>query len=111
MSPQAPRPRHPHASDARSGRASTPAGLAAALALCLALGGCGGGGGSDDTSTAPIAADPLDAVPNSALASSASLVRYQQQLAAAPNAEQHAPLDINGFTLPTSDTDAPVELL
>lgn len=76
----------------------------AAGVLGLALSGCFGGG--DDAPMAA-AADPLAGVPDSAAATPAGTVAYQQQLAAAPGADTREPIDVSALVLPTSDTTEP----
>ena len=75
---------------------ATAAGLA-----CLSLSGCFGGG--DDSP-----ADPLAAVPESATATTEGTVAYQQQLAAAADADTREPIDVSAVVLPVSDTTEPV---
>jgi hypothetical protein len=74
--------------------------LVSATALLLVA--CGGGGGG----AAPLADDPLAAVPASASQSARGMVSY---LGALPplDAEAREPVALNGFVPPTSETDEP----
>jgi len=83
------------------------------LVAAAALAGCGGGSGSDDAASvsappAP-AADPLEVVPNAAIATPAATAAYLVTLSQNPS-ETRDPLEINAFDLPASDTDEPVAL-
>lgn len=71
-------------------------------AATTALAGCFGGG-SDDVA-AP--ADPLAAVPDSALQSVAGTVDYLVMLNKNPS-DSREPIDISAVVLPTSDTTEP----
>lgn len=85
------------------------------LAAAAALAGCGGGSGSggDDAASASAppapAADPLEVVPNAAIATPAATAAYLVTLSQNPS-ETRDPLEINAFDLPTSDTDEPAAL-
>ena len=77
--------------------------LLLAAAAALALSGCFGGGGSD---TVDVPADPLAAVPDSAVQSVAGTVEYLAALNRNPS-ETREPIDITAVVLPTSDTTEP----
>ena len=79
--------------------------LMLALAGSLALAGCFGGGGDDEVT--PMAADPLAAVPDTALQTAAGTVDYQQLLSISPS-ETREPIDVTALVLPTSETAEPV---
>ena len=73
-----------------------------ALALTLVVAGCGGG------SEAPVATDvAADSVPDSAAASTSSLVAYQLAL---PSDDRSEPLKIGSLTLPTDDRAEPTPI-
>ena len=79
--------------------------LAAAAAASLALTGCFGGG--DDDPAPP--ADPLAAVPDTAVQSVAGTVDYQ--LALNKNqSDTREPIDVTSVVLPTSDTTEPAAI-
>ena len=77
--------------------------LLLAAAAALALSGCFGGGDSD---TADVPADPLAAVPDSAVQSVAGTVDYLVALSRSPS-DTREPIDITAVVLPTSDTTEP----
>lgn len=72
------------------------------------LAGCGGGGGGDSnagTGGTPGGGDTAGTLPASAQASPAALMSYAFAL---PAADSSVPLDLDGTTMPTSDSDDPV---
>ena len=77
--------------------------LLLAAAAALALTGCFGGG---DSGTVDPPADPLAAVPDSAVQSVAGTVEYLAALNRNPS-ETREPIDITAVVLPTSDTTEP----
>ena len=77
--------------------------MLAVAAATLALAACFGGG--DDDVAAP--ADPLAAVPDSAVQSVAGTVDYLAMLNKNPS-DSREPIDITAVVLPTSDTTEPV---
>ena len=79
--------------------------LTLAMVGSLALAGCFGGGGDDDV--APVPADPLAAVPDSALLSAAGTVDYQKLLNSMPSETREA-IDVTAVVLPTSETAEPL---
>jgi PBP1b-binding outer membrane lipoprotein LpoB len=81
--------------------------LMMALVGSLALAGCLGGGGVDEVVPAP--ADPLAAVPDSALQTVAGTVDYLQLLNSLPSETREA-IDVSNVVLPTSEIDEPVAL-
>lgn len=85
---------------ARSGRCARPGLAMAAAAVLLGLAGCGGGDGVE----AP--ADPLAAVPDSAVQTVAGTVDYLVALNENPS-DVREPIDITAVVLPTSDTTEP----
>ena len=87
---------------ARLGRCARPGlAMAAAVAL-LGLAGCFGGGG--DGGEAP--ADPLAAVPDSAVQTVTGTLDYLAVLNQNPS-DVREPIDITAVVLPTSDTAEP----
>lgn len=76
--------------------------LLAVAAATVALAGCFGGG--DDNVAAP--ADPLAAVPDSAVQSVAGTVDYLAMLNKNPS-DTREPIDVTAVVLPTSDTTEP----
>ncbi|MBC7726358.1 MAG: hypothetical protein H7242_01895 [Microbacteriaceae bacterium] len=79
--------------------------LTLAMASSLALAGCFGGGG--DGEVAPMPADPLAMVPDSALLTAAGTVDYQKLLNSMPSETREA-IDVSAVVLPTSETAEPV---
>ena len=77
--------------------------VSSAAVVVLLLAGCGGG---DDAPPAPVAADPTAEVPGTASQSSAGMVGYLNALSAA-EADAKEPLNLDGFTPPTSDDTEP----
>jgi hypothetical protein len=71
--------------------------------VAMLVAACGGGGGS------PAVADVTVAVPASASASTAGMVAYLSQLAAAPS-ETAEPLDVSTFAPPQPDDIEPLVL-
>lgn len=74
----------------------------AVAAATLALTACFGGGDSDVATPA----DPLAAVPDSAVQSVAGTVDYLAMLNKNPS-DSREPIDISAVVLPTSDTTEP----
>jgi hypothetical protein len=77
----------------------------ALAAIPLALAGCFGG----DDGDAPVPADPLAAVPDSATQSIAGTVDYLNVLNQNPTETREA-VDVTAVVLPTSDTTEPQPL-
>ena len=73
--------------------------------IALALAGCWG----DDSSDAPAVADPLAAVPDSAIQSIAGTVDYLNVLNQNQSETREA-IDVTAVVLPTSDTTEPQAL-
>ena len=70
----------------------------------VVLAGCFGGGGGGDDVAAP--ADPLAAVPDTAVQSVAGTLDYLALLNKNPS-DTREPIDISAVVLPTSDTTEP----
>jgi len=87
---------------ARWGRCARPGLTMAAAAALLGLAGCFGGGG--DGGETP--ADPLAAVPDSAVQTVAGMVDYLAVLNQNPS-DLGEPIDVTAVVLPTSDTTEP----
>ena len=90
--------------------------LTFAMAAVALMSGCFGGGGDDapvppapPPVTPPPPADPLAALPDSARQSTDGMVAYLKTLTASTS-DTHDPLDVNGLTLPQSDTADPTPL-
>ena len=91
--------------------------LAFAMATVALMSGCFGGGDDDapvppappPVTPPPPPPDPLAAVPDSAKQSTDGLVVYLKTLAA-NTSDTRDPLDVNGLTLPQSDTVDPSPL-
>lgn len=77
--------------------------LLLAATSALALSGCFGGGDDDPVA---VPADPLSAVPDSAVQSVAGTVDYLVALNRNPS-DTREPIDITAVVLPTSDTTEP----
>ncbi len=71
----------------------------------LALAGCGGG----DDGVLPVPADPLAAVPDSALQTAAGTVEYQKLLNSMLSETREA-IDVTALVLPTSETAEPLAI-
>ena len=82
--------------------------LVLAVVGSLALAGCFGGGGGDD-GVLPVPADPLAAVPDSALQTAAGTVEYQKLLNSMPSETREA-IDVTAVVLPTSETAEPLAI-
>lgn len=78
--------------------------LAGQLIVVALLAACGGGGGSP-----PPMPGPTEAVPPQASESSAGLVQYLQDLAAA-SADDKEPVDLSGFMPKTPEDTEPEPL-
>ena len=76
--------------------------LLAAAAATVALAGCFGGGDGD----VAVPADPLAAVPDTAVQSVAGTLDYLAVLNKNPS-DSREPIDISAVMLPTSDTTEP----
>ena len=74
----------------------------AGLALVAGLAGCFGG----DSDSAPVPADPLAAVPDTAVQTLAGTVDYLAVLNKNPS-DTREPIDITAVVLPTSETAEP----
>ena len=77
----------------------------AVAAATLALTACFGGGDSDVATPA----DPLAAVPDSALQTAAGTVEYQKLLNSMPSETREA-IDVTAVVLPTSETAEPLAI-
>ncbi len=80
--------------------------LTCALGSGLALAACGGGGGGDMAGADPSAT--ATTVPDSAAASTASLVSYE--LGLSPN-DRTEPLNLGNLTLPIDDRAEPTPII